>query len=223
MPTTVSYKGDTITTFTNSTKTLTTAGTWVEGNIVITDDSLLQEKTVSPSTAVQTVTPDEGYYGLSTVTVNVIPSNYITTSDANATASQILINRTAYVNGSKITGSMPNNGATGGTINAQGGTYTIPAGYTSGGTVTASLAVSTITNGVLNVATITEADNDYGVEASITIPAGYYNTTTLSRVLSQVLPTISSNAASATHMLSGYKAYDSDGKLMAGTMTNNNG
>jgi len=37
MSTTVSYKGSTIATLSNETKTLTTAGTWVEGDIVITD------------------------------------------------------------------------------------------------------------------------------------------------------------------------------------------
>lgn len=37
MSTTVSYKGSTIATLNNETKTLTTAGTWVEGNITVTD------------------------------------------------------------------------------------------------------------------------------------------------------------------------------------------
>lgn len=37
MSTTVNYKGNTIATLSNETKTLTTAGTWVEGDIVITD------------------------------------------------------------------------------------------------------------------------------------------------------------------------------------------
>lgn len=37
MSTTVSYKGSTIATLSNETKTLTTAGTWVEGNISITN------------------------------------------------------------------------------------------------------------------------------------------------------------------------------------------
>ncbi len=37
MSTTVSYKGNTIATLSNETKNLTTAGTWVEGDIVVTD------------------------------------------------------------------------------------------------------------------------------------------------------------------------------------------
>ena len=40
MSTTVSYKGSNIATVKNETKTLTTAGKWVEGNITLTDESL---------------------------------------------------------------------------------------------------------------------------------------------------------------------------------------
>ncbi len=59
-------------------------------------------------------------------------------TSATATAGDILSGKTAYVNGSKITGSMANNGAVNATI-APGGTYTIPAGYHNGsGKVTAS-------------------------------------------------------------------------------------
>lgn len=42
MSTTVSYKGSTIATVTNETKTLNTAGTWVEDNIEINDNSLAE-------------------------------------------------------------------------------------------------------------------------------------------------------------------------------------
>ena len=42
------------------------------------------------------------------------------TSDANATAAQILSGATAYVNGSKLTGSMANRGAVTGTISTVG-------------------------------------------------------------------------------------------------------
>lgn len=54
------------------------------------------------------------------------------TTDATASASEILSGQTAYVNKNKITGSMPNNGAVSGTISTKDGTYTVPAGYHSG-------------------------------------------------------------------------------------------
>ena len=58
------------------------------------------------------------------------------TSDANATASEILSSKTAYVNGSKITGTMTNRGGVIGTIDDLENSYTIPSGYHDGsGTV----------------------------------------------------------------------------------------
>ena len=54
------------------------------------------------------------------------------TSDANATASQILSGATAYVQGSKVTGTMTNNGAVSGTISTKAQQYTVPTGYHDG-------------------------------------------------------------------------------------------
>ena len=54
------------------------------------------------------------------------------TSDANAVAAEILSSKTAYVNGSKITGSMTNRGGVTGTISTKAGEYTIAAGYHDG-------------------------------------------------------------------------------------------
>ena len=61
---------------------------------------------------------------------------------ATATAAQILKGQTAWVNGSKITGTMVDRGAVTKTLNA-GGSYTIPAGYHNGsGKVTANSLAS---------------------------------------------------------------------------------
>ena len=54
------------------------------------------------------------------------------TSDANATADEILSGKTAYKNGSKLTGSMTNRGAVTGTISTKAGEYTVPQGYHDG-------------------------------------------------------------------------------------------
>jgi hypothetical protein len=54
------------------------------------------------------------------------------TSDATAVAAEILATKTAYKNGSKLTGTMPNKGAVTGTISTKDGQYTVPQGYHDG-------------------------------------------------------------------------------------------
>ena len=54
------------------------------------------------------------------------------TQDATATAAELLETKTAYVNGSKVTGNMPNRGAVTGTIAEKDGQYTIPNGFHDG-------------------------------------------------------------------------------------------
>ena len=54
------------------------------------------------------------------------------TSDATASAAEILATKTAYVAGAKVTGTMANRGAVTGTISTKAQQYTIPAGYHDG-------------------------------------------------------------------------------------------
>lgn len=104
------------------------------GTVSITPES----KSVTPTTAQQTVQPSAGKV-LTAVTVEAIPAEYIPTADADATAADLLAGKTAYAAGAKLTGTMANNGAMDATLD--GLTVTskvIPAGYTSGGTVSLS-------------------------------------------------------------------------------------
>lgn len=95
----------------------------------------LETKAVTPSKSNQTIKPTSGKV-LSQVVIEAIPSDYIMTNDANATAANILNDKIAYVKGEKITGSMPNNGDVSATMDGLTlSSVTIPAGYTSGGTV----------------------------------------------------------------------------------------
>ena len=54
------------------------------------------------------------------------------TQDATATDAEILLGKTAYNKGVKLTGKMPNNGAVNGKISTKAGKYTVPQGYHDG-------------------------------------------------------------------------------------------
>lgn len=95
----------------------------------------VETKSVTPTKAAQDIVSSAGKL-LSKVTVAAIPDEFADTSDADTAATNILDGKTAFVNGEKITGSMPNNGGVSATMDGLTATsVVIPAGYTSGGTV----------------------------------------------------------------------------------------
>lgn len=104
---------------------------------------VLETKTVTPTKSAQEITPTTGKV-LSKVTVAAIPDNYVDTTDGDATAAELLDGKFAYVNGVKVEGTMPNNGAIAKTMDGLTTTSVdVPAGYTSGGTVSLTNDIET--------------------------------------------------------------------------------
>jgi len=86
------------------------------------------------------------------------------TSDATAVASEILTGKTAYKNGAKLTGTMPNRGAVTGTISTKAEQYTVPQGYHDG---SGKVQISATEQAKLIPANIREGVTVLGVEGTM--------------------------------------------------------
>ena len=171
----------------------------------------LQAKTVTPTKEQQAITPDQGYYGLSGVTVAPIPENYQDVSATTAVEADVLANKVfVKSDGTTAAGTMPDNGAVSKTLDATTGnqTYTVPAGKHSG---TGSVKI------VLETKTVTPTKT----AQDVTPTAGKV----LSKVTVGAIPEkyqdVSGVTATAAHVLDGDKFVDATGTVVTGTMANN--
>jgi len=93
-------------------------------------------------------------------------------TDCDVSASDVLSGKKFIGSSGEDTGSMANNGATGGTIGTKAGTYTIPAGYTSGGTVSLTNVSDCVAGNILKNKSI------LGVSGNLEMPSISQDSTT---------------------------------------------
>lgn len=168
----------------------------------------LQSKQVTPTKKPQQITPDEGYYGLSDVTVGAIPAQYQDTSSVTATEADVLTGKVIVTaDGSVVPGSMPNNGTVSKTLDAASTSYTVAKGYHSGtGTVKIVTEEKTVTP-TKAAQPITPTSGKVLSKVTVNaIPANYVDT--------------ADATAAASNILSGKTAYVNGAKV-TGSMKNN--
>lgn len=168
----------------------------------------LQSKTIAPTKAQQSITPDSGYYGLSDVTVSAIPDAYQDVSSVTAGAADTLTGKVLVTSDGKVTtGTMPNNGAVSKALDAGTPSYTIPKGYHSG---TGKVSVTVETKSV----TPTKAAQDIVPSAGKLL-----SKVTVAAIPDEFVDTSDADAAAA-NILDGKIAFV-DGEKITGSMPNN--
>lgn len=169
----------------------------------------LQSKTATPTKAQQNITPDDGYYGLSDVTIDPIPQIYQDVSGVTAGAEDVLANKVIVdPAGKNVAGTMPNNGDVAVTLTPASASYTVPKGYHSGlGTVKIVTEEKSVTPTKAAQDIIPTTGKVLSKVSVAAIPAAFQD--------------VSNVTAGAADILAGKKIVDADGEEVDGTMANN--
>lgn len=181
----------------------------------------LQEKTVTPTKQQLHIASDDGYYGLSAVTVNAIPDAYQDVTSVTATADKVLVGK-IFVDkeGNVIAGTMTDhtNDSSIVPLTVERNTYTIPAGYHDG-----KRSVG-IAYGTTSVTPSKERQTVQGSDSADDGSGNLVNHEFLSAVIVEPIPLkyqdVSGVTAKASHVLSGDVFVNAVGTAVTGTMPN---
>ena len=226
MSTTIIYNNETIATATNQSKLLKTAGTYMEGDVLVTDSTPTyntQAKTgINPSTSSQTITPDSGYDALSSVQINAMPvgsakgpasvsasgatvitgTNTLTLHkqyvDTTPTVTAGYVSSATQSTGTvQVTASVPTNSSS--DLTVSGATVTAPSGYYKN---SASASVASGTAGTPTATKGTVGNHSVSVTPSVTNTTGYITGSTIRGTAVTV---------SASELVSGTKSISANG------------
>lgn len=169
----------------------------------------LQTKVATPTKQQQSITSDDGYYGLSAVTVQPIPDQYQDVSHVTATAADVLATK-VFVSqtGETTSGTMTNNGAVTKVLDTTTKSYTIPAGYHSG-------------SGSVSYVPETKSVEPSRSEQTVTPTTGKLLTQVTVGSIPAELQDVSGVTATADGVLTGTAFVDSEGSVTQGAMANN--
>ena len=166
----------------------------------------LQSKIATPTKKQQNVTPDDGYFGLSDVTIQPIPDAYQDVTSVTATAGDVLVGK-IYVDaiGNVVAGKMPDNGAVSQSLDAAANSYTVPKGYHNG-------------TGKVSITTESKSATPTKSQQKITPTSGKVLSDVTVAPIPDAYQNVSGVTAGAADVLSGKKIVSKTGAVIDGAI-----